>query len=89
MKRNKLTITSSLAVALAAFAFNAFGGESADSEKPEVPADAPAFEELDTNLDGVITPTEAAESWLAAVFADIDQNQDGVVNRSEYASAIS
>ena len=91
MKLSKSTFLTSLTVVLAAFALNAFAGEGEpqESEEPEATTETPAFEELDANLDGVITPMEAEQSWLAEVFADIDLNQDGLINRSEYESGIS
>lgn len=91
MKLSKSTFLTSLTAALAALAINAFagGGEPKESEEPEATTEIPAFEELDANLDGVITPMEAEQSWLAEAFADIDLNQDGLVNRSEYDSGIS
>lgn len=91
MKLSKSSFLTSLTVALAALAINAFAGEGEpkESEEPEATIETPAFEELDANLDGVITPMEAEDSWLAEAFADIDLNQDGLVNRSEYESGIS
>jgi hypothetical protein len=91
MKLSKSTFLTSLTVALAALSINAFAGEG-EPKEPEQPAatiETPAFEELDANLDGVITPMEAEDSWLAEAFADIDLNQDGLINRSEYESGIS
>jgi hypothetical protein len=74
-----------LIVGLTAFAAPGFAGET---EGPD-DKDKPSFETVDSNLDGVITPTEAEGSWLANVFADVDANQDGLVNRSEYETAMS
>ena len=52
-------------------------------------ADAPAFEELDKNADGAITPDEARQTWLEKEFAKVDTNQDGYVTRTEYKEATS
>lgn len=86
MTHMKAAITTLLAGGLLTFALSGFAcddkGEIAESEKPD-------FDTVDANLDGVITPAEAEETWLAAAFADVDVNQDGLVNRSEYESAIS
>ncbi len=50
-------------------------------------ADAPAFEELDKNEDGVIRLDEARGTWLESSFAQVDANQDGYVTRAEYKEA--
>ncbi|MDT8321501.1 MAG: EF-hand domain-containing protein [Xanthomonadales bacterium] len=63
-------------------------GYANEAEEPEA-VPKPSFETVDANLDGVITPSEAEGSWLAAVFTDIDVNQDGIINRNEYETAIS
>ena len=74
-----------LIAGLAAFATSGIAGETeSPEEQPK-----PSFETVDSNLDGVITPTEAEGSWLASVFADVDSNQDGLINRSEYDTAMS
>lgn len=49
-------------------------------------AAGPAFEEVDTNGDGMITPSEAA-SVEGLDFQKADQNDDGALSRSEYEAA--
>jgi Ca2+-binding EF-hand superfamily protein len=89
----KPAIIGTLTAALAVFAINGFAGETGETVEGEAPEseamDKPAFDELDANIDGVITLDEAQETWLAAVFQDVDQDKDGVINRSEYDTAAS
>lgn len=47
---------------------------------------APAFEEVDTNSDGMISQEEAAQVE-GLDFATADANQDGQLDRQEYQSA--
>lgn len=61
----------------------AFAGQAPDPSK-ETSTDVPKFEELDSNADGMITPTEARGTWLATNFTKADSNQDGNVTRAEY-----
>lgn len=84
----KSAIIGTLTAALAVFALSGFAGETGETVESEA-MDKPAFEELDANIDGVITADEAQETWLAAVFQDVDQDKDGVINRSEYDTAAS
>jgi Ca2+-binding EF-hand superfamily protein len=51
-------------------------------------AQAPAFEEVDQNSDGMISQEEAA-AVEGLDFATADTNQDGSLDRSEYESASS
>lgn len=46
----------------------------------------PAFEEVDTNGDGMISQEEAA-AVEGLDFASADTNQDGSLDRAEYAEA--
>jgi Ca2+-binding EF-hand superfamily protein len=43
----------------------------------------PAFEQVDTNRDGVISKSEAA-TVEGLDFAKADANQDGMISREEY-----
>lgn len=81
----KTAITSLLAGGLLTLAVSGFAGDT----KPAEDSEKPAFDTVDANLDGVITPTEAKDSWLEEAFADVDANQDGLINRSEYETALS
>lgn len=85
MTQFKPVFAALFAAGLGWFALSGYATEPEDAET----APKPAFETVDTNLDGVITPTEAEGSWLADVFTDVDANEDGLVNRSEYETAIS
>jgi Ca2+-binding EF-hand superfamily protein len=49
--------------------------------------DKPAFKEIDKNADGVITESEARETWLATIFERVDVNRDGYVTEIEYKEA--
>lgn len=46
-------------------------------------AQAPAFEDVDTNADGMITEEEAA-AVEGLDFATCDANQDGAIAKEEY-----
>ena len=74
-----------LAGGLLTLATSGFAGEEGKADT----AEKPKFDTVDANLDGVITPTEAENTWLAESFAKVDSNQDGLINRSEYETAIS
>ena len=43
----------------------------------------PSFQEVDTNHDGVISPTEAA-AVEGLDFSTADANQDGMIDQKEY-----
>lgn len=50
---------------------------------------APAFSEIDTNSDGLISEEDAQNhEWLADNFDQADANADGYVNQSEYDSLL-
>jgi Ca2+-binding EF-hand superfamily protein len=49
-------------------------------------AQAPSFEEVDTNGDGMISQEEAAQVE-GLDFATADRNQDGQLDREEYRQA--
>jgi hypothetical protein len=49
-------------------------------------AQAPAFEEVDTNMDGVIDQNEAA-AVEGLDFAIADANQDGAIDQDEWSAA--
>lgn len=50
---------------------------------------APAFGEIDTNSDGLISEEDAQNhEWLADNFDQADANADGYVNQSEYDSLL-
>ena len=102
MTNVKRTLIAFLTASLFAFVTTGFAGDT-DKDKDTTAQDTtksqphnqaddkakPSFETVDSNLDGVITPTEAEGSWLAQKFADADSNQDGLINRSEYDTAMS
>jgi Ca2+-binding EF-hand superfamily protein len=48
-------------------------------------AQAPSFEEVDANQDGMISAEEAA-AVEGLDFATADTNQDGVIDRAEYSA---
>jgi hypothetical protein len=50
-------------------------------------ADAPSFEQLDVNKDGVLSRSEAAK-LPSMDFSAADKNRDGALSRSEYEAAI-
>jgi len=100
MKFSKTASIGALASVFALFALTGFAGDpqqaadqaakQAESQPANSPAaDKPAFEKLDTNLDGEISKDEAANSWLAPVFAKVDTDHNGLINKTEYDSAIS
>lgn len=50
---------------------------------------APAFSEVDTNSDGLISEEDAqGNEWLADNFDQADVNADGYINQSEYDSML-
>lgn len=50
---------------------------------------APAFSQLDTDNDGLISEEDAQGSeWVADNFDQADANADGYINRSEYDSLL-
>jgi hypothetical protein len=85
MIRLTSAIATLLASGLLTLAASGFAGDKGEAEM----AEKPNFDSVDVNLDGVITPTEAEDTWLAENFAKVDANHDGLVNRSEYDTAIS
>lgn len=87
MKFSKSTFLGTLAAAATALAMSGFAvaGEEETTEQ----MDKPAFEELDANIDGVISEQEARDTWLAAEFDVVDQDKNGQVSRSEYEEAAS
>lgn len=78
-----------LAAGLGWYTLSAYATEPATAPDDAETGPKPTFETVDTNLDGVITPTEAEGTWLADVFTDVDANEDGLINRNEYDTAIS
>lgn len=49
------------------------------------PTDAPTFESLDVDKDGVITVIESkADRNVAARFSTADKNQDGYLSKAEF-----
>jgi hypothetical protein len=92
MTLSKSVFTLAVATMLALFSVSGFATET---EQPGAAMDKasttekPAFDKVDANQDGFITPDEAKDCWLADVFTKVDTNQDGVVNRSEYETALS
>ena len=87
MKIRKPAYLAALASILTAFAFNA----QAEGETPEKTTDVSAFEEIDTNADGMISATEAQEkdAWVAGNFKTIDSNRDGYISKDELTKAAS
>lgn len=87
MKFTKAAILGTLVAGMAGIALSsvAFAGEEHKGNETE----KPAFEELDANIDGVITEQEAMDSWLAAEFDTVDKDRNGLVNRTEYEQAVS
>lgn len=82
------TKTSLIAAIVGLFGAVTFTAQAQDSAET-LHADAPAFEELDTNEDGVIAPDEAKGTWLEGSFTQVDVNRDGYVTKTEYQEAIS
>lgn len=81
MKASPVLLCLPLLMAGSAFA-------QSDTER-EHGADAPAFEQLDTDRSGSISKTEAARLvGLGEVFAKVDANGDGLLDRIEYREAI-
>jgi hypothetical protein len=72
----KMTMIKKISVALLALGF---AGSS-------MAQDAPSFEEVDTNGDGMISQEEAA-AVEGLDFATADTNQDGSLDRQEYEAA--
>jgi hypothetical protein len=97
MNRNLKTLgklgatCASIALLAGGLALEAGAMEPEQPEQPTQPtqAEKPAFDKLDADRDGQITPDEARETWLAAVFHNVDVDSDGAVNRAEYDSALS
>lgn len=88
MKFTKLAIPAILTALLVSFALGTAahaGGEKSKAEDMQ----KPAFEELDANIDGVISKEEARDTWLAENFSRVDADGNGQINRSEYEKAIS
>ena len=49
----------------------------------------PTFRSLDTDVDGNLTPEEAAKfTELAAVFPQADKDRDGLLSSAEYEDAV-
>jgi hypothetical protein len=49
----------------------------------------PTFRSLDTDVDGTLTPAEAAKFMeLAAVFPQADKDSDGLLSSAEYQDAV-
>jgi len=84
MTLSKTVFTLAIASMLTLFSISGFATETEQTSSKE----KPTFEKVDANQDGLITPDEAKDCWLADVFTQVDTNQDGVVSRSEYESAI-
>jgi hypothetical protein len=85
MTHLKTAINTLLASGLLTLAVSGFAGNEGEVDE----GDKPQFDSVDANLDGVITPTEAENTWLAEAFDKVDSNQDGLINRSEYETAMS
>src|SRR5262245_34496647 len=79
------------ALALAALAALA-AGCSAKDQTTESLANGkavPTFRSLDTDVDGSLTPAEAAKFMeLAAVFPQADKDRDGLLSSAEYEDAV-
>lgn len=58
-------------------------------DQQHAPKDPPAFDKLDVNGDGAITPDEARGNWLATAFSKVDANKDGRISQPEYEKATS
>lgn len=84
MKTLVLAIGATGAIATSAFA-QLPGMDEALAQGGE----APAFEQIDANMDGSITTREAEGTWLAGAFASVDVNKDGLVDAKEYQEATS
>lgn len=89
MKFGKTAITGTITAALASLALCGAAFAGGEGEEKHEMAEKPAFEEIDTNLDGGITKAEAQDTWLAAEFENVDSDGNGRVSRSEYEEAIS
>ena len=84
MTQLKPLVVMLVACGILALPLSVLAGEEKTQE-----TEKPSFDSVDANLDGVITPAEAEDTWLAVWFSEVDINQDGLVNRSEYESALS
>lgn len=75
-----------LLISAAAFASSiALAGQAPEQDPSvEMPSEAPAFEQIDANADGLITITEAQDTWLAENFELADADRDGAVTKAEY-----
>jgi len=87
MTQLKTVVAAILAVGLLTFATSTFAGDKGEGDE----SPKPKFDTVDANLDGVITPAEAKDTWLNSdgAFAKVDANHDGLINRSEYETAVS
>lgn len=67
-------------------------GCSAKDQATETAANGkavPTFRSLDTDVDGSLTPAEAATfTELAAVFPQADKDRDGLLSSAEYEDAV-
>jgi hypothetical protein len=81
---------STLALSAALFALSvAVSGADAAGTQQSTMTPSPAFEQVDTNRDGVVTKEEitAAKALQNTSFDSADQNKDGKLNKAEYDAA--
>ena len=76
----------SLILAVTTLAFSSFASASDDLIVPSAAIDVEAnFQAIDTNLDGVISLTEAEnQEKLLAAFPDLDLDKTGDLNEEEF-----
>lgn len=91
MKNIKSKTLPAIAVGLSFIVGSALAQDPVDEKaQKQAQEKAPAFQEIDRNQDGAITPDEAANTWLAGrSFTQADVNRDGLITQAEYTNATS